>query len=327
MITEPIILENVFSVFSLDKKGGALDITDQSIDSLAQNHQYLWIHLPREEVFSQPWINSHFNFSPVIMDSLFQDNSRPQAIHHQDEVLVNLRGLNFNPDERLEDMVSIRMWISPTTIVTTSKDPLRAVFDLKKSLFESGGPKNIGDIVTQLAKHIHDRINTIISELEDSTDLIEEDDSIDFKDGRDKLKHIKMSALKIRRYIVPQKEALEYLGKEKSSIFSDQNKLNLRQQASHITRFIENIDFIRDRTKIVHDELAIESSEKLNRNMYLLSIVAAVFLPLGFLTGLFGINVGGIPGTANDFAFYYFSASVLVIGIILFFVFKLRKWL
>ncbi len=63
------------------------------------------------------------------------------------------------------------------------------------------------------------------------------------------------------------------------------------------------------------------------RNSYVLSIVAAIFLPLGFLTGLFGVNIGGMPGTEAALAFWLLTSVSVVIGIALFLIFKFSKWL
>jgi zinc transporter len=61
--------------------------------------------------------------------------------------------------------------------------------------------------------------------------------------------------------------------------------------------------------------------------MYALSIVATIFLPLGFLTGLLGINVGGIPGIENSLAFLIVCIVLVLVGIIEFLIFKLKRWI
>ncbi len=60
--------------------------------------------------------------------------------------------------------------------------------------------------------------------------------------------------------------------------------------------------------------------------MYVLSVIAAIFLPLGFLTGLLGINVGGIPGADNPEAFWLFGAGLFCLVLIEVFIFKKLKW-
>ena len=76
-----------------------------------------------------------------------------------------------------------------------------------------------------------------------------------------------------------------------------------------------------------HEEFVNLFSEKLNQRMFLLSVVTVVFLPLGFLTGLFGINVGGIPGADSPlgFAAFCLGTGAVAAGIVL--VFKRNRWL
>jgi zinc transporter len=65
---------------------------------------------------------------------------------------------------------------------------------------------------------------------------------------------------------------------------------------------------------VTQEELAARLSEQMNRNTYMLSVVAGVFLPLGLLTGLLGINVGGIPGTENPNAFVIVCVTMVVLA-------------
>lgn len=83
---------------------------------------------------------------------------------------------------------------------------------------------------------------------------------------------------------------------------------------------------IRERAAVTQEELQSRLAEQQNIRMYVLSIVAAVFLPLGFLTGLLGINFGGIPGADNPAAFGIFAGLLLVIVVVEISFFRSRKW-
>ena len=92
-------------------------------------------------------------------------------------------------------------------------------------------------------------------------------------------------------------------------------------------RHLEDLDAIRERAAVTQEELQSRLAEQQNIRMYVLSIVAAIFLPLGFLTGLLGINVGGIPGSDNPSAFVIFVlilASLLALQVLYF---RKKKWL
>ena len=65
----------------------------------------------------------------------------------------------------------------------------------------------------------------------------------------------------------------------------------------------------------------------MNARMYVLSVVAVVFLPLGFLTGLVGVNLGGIPGIENSQGFIIFIGVLMVVVIMQVLVFRWKKWM
>lgn len=65
----------------------------------------------------------------------------------------------------------------------------------------------------------------------------------------------------------------------------------------------------------------------MNQRVYILSIVSAIFLPLGFFTGLFGINIGGMPGVEDKNAFNLFILALVVLLIIQLIIFKKKKWI
>ena len=105
------------------------------------------------------------------------------------------------------------------------------------------------------------------------------------------------------------------------------DRLRLRESADRTTRFIEDLDLARERAVVVQEELLSRLSEKMDRTMYVLSIVAAIFLPLGFLTGLLGINVGGIPGADFKGSFLIFCIFLVLIVGLQIWIFKRKKWM
>jgi zinc transporter len=107
----------------------------------------------------------------------------------------------------------------------------------------------------------------------------------------------------------------------------DNNRLRLKEATDRVVRCIEDLDSARDRAAITQEELVNRLSEQLNARMYVLSLVAAIFLPLGFLTGLLGINVGGIPGADNPSAFLVFLLFLTVIVVLQILIFKRKRWL
>ena len=96
--------------------------------------------------------------------------------------------------------------------------------------------------------------------------------------------------------------------------------------SDRLIRHIEDLDAVRERAAVTQEELLSRLSDQMNTRMYVLSVVAAIFLPLGFLTGLLGINVGGIPGAENPWAFLLFLLFLVGIVVAQMLWFRRKKW-
>jgi zinc transporter len=103
--------------------------------------------------------------------------------------------------------------------------------------------------------------------------------------------------------------------------------MQLREVSDRLIRHIEDIDAVRERAALAQEELLSLVSEQMNQRMYVLSLVAAVFLPLGFFTGLMGINVGGMPGVEDGNAFWVVVALCVAVMLILAVAFRWKRWL
>ena len=114
---------------------------------------------------------------------------------------------------------------------------------------------------------------------------------------------------------------------DKISWLTDKNLLHFREIADANTRLLEDLAASKERANILYESLFAMAQEAMNQKMYILAIVAVIFMPLSFLTGLFGINVGGIPGRAYRYAFWIFCAVLFVILIAQFYWLRRRRWL
>ena len=140
-----------------------------------------------------------------------------------------------------------------------------------------------------------------------------------------------MSALRrqsatLRRFLAPQRDALAELYQSRGFLSEDESH-RLHIQRERITRFVEELDLARERALVLNEDFHYRVAEQQNTRMYLLSIVAVIFLPLSFLSGVFGMNVGGMPGLDNPQAFYYLSGAMLLLGIAMLIYMRLKKWL
>lgn len=322
MIKKPVI------AFLLDKKGGAVELSYEELNSVDRSEKILWVHFDYSSLEAADWITNKSGIDSIAIDALLTEETRPRTTILDDSLLIALRGVNLNPNSKPEDMVSIRLYISTDLIISTRKRDILSVVEIIDILKKGVGPKSSSEFLTELTYRITARMEDVINQIEDRTHFLEENlmDSADLK-FRNEILSIRRETIILRRYLSPQKEALNKLYNDKITWINEYERIELRETNDQLIRHIEELDTIRDKVSLIQEELSNTLSDQMNKKMYILSIISAIFLPLTFLTGLLGINIGGIPGANNDNAFYIFSIILVMVISAQFLLFKKKKWL
>lgn len=313
--------------FRLDGEGGGLAMDWADIERWTPADGVLWVHLNRASDDAQQWLHERSGLSEVVVEALLAENTRPRCVQMDDGVMLFLRGINHNPGADPEDMVSIRMWIQRERVITVRMRRLMSVDDLRQALDERNGPRTVGELVAQLSGNLVARMAAVIVHIDDEIDGMQEL-VLDAGDVqlRNDLRDVRRRIIALRRYLAPQRDALNRLTQIKTNWLDELDVMHLREEADRVTRYAEDLDAARERAAVTQEELGNRLSDQLNRRMYVLSVVAAVFLPLGFLTGLFGINVGGIPLSDNPIGFGIIVGVLILVTLLQVVIFRWRKW-
>ena len=131
-----------------------------------------------------------------------------------------------------------------------------------------------------------------------------------FREGLAKLRR---RLIQFRRHLSPQRDTLKALLREGHLVFGEQDRELLREVAERTTKYVEDISSMAERATVMHDELEGRLNERMNRNMQTMSLVAALFLPVSFLSSLFGMNVGGIPWGSSDWGFVWLCGIMVAL--------------
>ncbi len=314
--------------FVLDGKGGGEQIDFEGVRSWDGDRGPLWVHLDCTETDAKNWLYNESGIDSIIVDALTAEETRPRSLVHKGGMLVILRGVNMNPGMAPEDMVSIRFWIESNRIITLRRRRVMAVDDLRQAVIAGDGPTGPGVFLEELSDRLVTRMGGIISDVDDSVDALEDEVLTEQSyEMRQKIADIRRTAIALRRYLAPQRDVITRLYNEKVEWLGEEDRMRLREVADRTTRYVEDLDSVRDRATVTQEELNNRLTEQMNRTMYVLSIVAGIFLPLGLLTGLLGINIGGIPGTENPWAFTIFCVFLLAISVFLVWLFRRMKWM
>ncbi len=313
--------------YILDGQGGAHQAGWKELDAWKTLDTFLWVHLDRGSGDAQQWVRQKSGLDPIVVEALLAEESRPRYFTVGEGLLVNLRGVNLNPGADPEDMVAIRLWIEPTRIITVRHRPLMAARDIVERLEQRNGPKNPGEFLCMVAGQLITRMGPVINELEEEADDLEDQMIEQASSGlRSHLGALRRQAIALRRYIAPQREVMSRLQQEPLLWLNQGHKLRLRETTDHLLRYLEDLDAARERIAVMQEELTNRLAEQLNRTMYVIALVTVIFLPLGLLTGLLGINVGGIPGAENHYAFLAVCSLLVILAILQMVIFRRLKW-
>lgn len=310
----------------LDAKGGAREC---NLDDLSADvPETLWVHLDYGLASSRAWLEERSGLGELEVEALLADDPRPRELVFGEALLIILRSVNLNEGEDPEDMISLRLYIEPSRVISVRRRRLKTVAVVREQLAQGVGPKTVGELFISLVEGIVDRIGDVVDEVDDLSDELE-DRVLDMEGRtlRPRLAMLRRKAISLRRYVAPQRDTIGRLPMARVSWLNDTERAELREAGDRITRFVEDLDSARDRAAITMEELNNQLAEQMNHTMYRLSVVTAVFLPLGLLTGLFGINVAGMPWTQNPYGFAFVSTILVgMAGLQLWWFRKLDWW-
>ena len=138
--------------------------------------------------------------------------------------------------------------------------------------------------------------------------------------------HIRRRAAGLRRFLAPQRDIFGQLTRNKLAWFADDDSDYWNELNNRLTRYLEELELIRERVGLVLETESRRMSERMNRTMYRFGIVTGIFLPMSFLTGLLGINVGGIPGSESPYGFLVACGLMAAVALGQWWLFRRLRW-
>jgi len=319
-------------IIDADGRPTAIDWTQGRAWTAEVTGQFLWLHLDRTVPEVVEWLGdangAGLGLSEATVEALTSDENRPRAFREADTLVTILRGINFNPDAQPEDMVAMQLWCDGVRVVTLRRQRLQTPFDVLATMERGRGPRTAGDLFTELVEQTVAKMNRSIVDMNDRIDELEEvDEDFPVETILTTIADIRRNCLALKRYMSPQHEALLQITRDPPEWLGETNRRDIRETIDRLSRYIEDLDVSKESALVIQDDINNRATAQSNKTIYMLSIIAAIFLPLSFFTGLLGINVGGIPGTNSGDGFWITVAILAgVLGVQLL-IFRRLRWL
>ncbi len=295
-------------------------------EALACDADLVWTHLSSNTEEAQAWLCDSAKLDDYVVDALTATETRPRCEAIGQGVFLNLRGRTDETMDSSDILASVRIWAIRGRIFSVSRKHLIALVDVIAAM-EAGELCDPGDFVAEFATAITSDLDPEVASLGDELDDCEEQLGVErVFDLRRTVSRVRIEAIGYRRFLNPQRAALEKMSALPGDWLADEDRLHLSAAADRAARMAEELESIRERAALIHETLTDLRAEQLDQRSLVISIVAMVFLPLTFLTGLLGMNVRGIPYAQTPYAFDWVVIACVIIAAIISAFFIRRHW-
>ena len=324
---EPTAPSGLAHAFLLDGTGGAERLDWDGVTRWTPADGPLWMNLDYTAPDVQRWLALESHIDPLIRDALLDDDPRPRAAARGDALLLIVRAINLNEGAAPEDMLSIRAWIEPHRVVTLRHRKSRSIKAIAAELDAGSGPTDAGELTASLVERVLEYAATRVDTLGDAIAACEDQVLTETRgELRAQLADLRRRAIALRRFLAPQREAFAKLAQIQLPWLATHARARIAESADRMTRTVEELDAARDRAVVTQEELQSKIAEATNQRLYVLSLITAVFLPLGFVCSLLGVNVGGVPLQHDDWAFWALCGAFVVVFALQIWFFRRRGW-
>lgn len=292
------------------------------------SEEVLWLHLDRARPGLKAWLRGQKGMTEPTAELLVSDMSRPRAFREGDALVATLRDLNFNPGATPEDMIAMQLWSDGSRVLTLRRAPQQSPNELRDLFDRGAGPRDAGAMITQIAELMIDHLSGAVIDINAAIDRLEDNaEDLALAVRAREIADIRRECLALQRHISPQHEALQQISREAPEWFEPHDRREIAESISRLRRHLDDINISKESALVLQDELRARAQAVSQNATYKLGVMAGVFLPLTFFTGLLGSNVSGIPWNAEPWAFWGVLGACLAITAGILAIFRSQRWL
>ncbi|ATF04041.1 putative zinc transport protein ZntB (plasmid) [Phaeobacter gallaeciensis] len=282
-----------------------------------------WLHMCIAHKETSSYLMDTAMLDDLIVDAMVEEDTRSRIRVREDGIMVLLKAMHVQCEDmaKPEDMVSIRIWIDETRVITTREADIDPILELKKRIEADVLPETPGAFLADL---IEEHLDEISPHLEILTDQIHHMETMVVKHETEKacpkMARTQSQISGFLRHLAPQEVVLRTLCTLDHPALSERNRSRFDDALNTLLRYLETLQNLREQITILNEQISRIQDRQLSRSSYSFALAATVFLPLGFVTGLFGVNLPGIPMAENPQGFWVLFGLVclLVAGLVAF---------
>lgn len=291
----------------------------------------LWVDIDSHDKVEEKALLQQFGCHALAITDAQRDRHPPKIELFDDYIFMLYRGIYHAEDDLQFEHLQISMFVG-TNILITSHAKKSISID---KLFNPSGEKYLSKSPMTLALRVFHYSCGIylqkLFEFEEKLEQLEDDFQLG---GDDKMMQ---EITQYRSRLTKLKRTFSYhsnIGSELKILVEDETPIINAIELHTVTDVHERIERLLSLSQMHYDicgdlingYLSV-TSHQLNATMRVLTVITAIFIPLGFLAGLYGMNFEHIPELKVTYGYYYLLGFMGFLVTALIIVFKKKKWL
>ncbi len=276
-------------------------------------------------------IGQTFHIHPLTLENIMNTTQRPKIEYFPNYIYIAVKMIYWDENEQEIALEHISLILTDHTVISFQEREGDVFNPVRKRIKNKAGKirKSGADYLAYaLLDSIVDQYFLVLEKLGDKTELLE--DELINQPSPTNLQVIhqsKRNLIYLRNSVWPLREVINQLEKDESKLIQKNTKLFLRDVYDHTIQVIENVETLRDMVSGLLDIYLSSISNKMNEVMKVLTIIATIFIPLTFVTGIYGMNFHYMPELSWKWAYPVTLLVMFLIGTGMYFFFKKKKWL
>lgn len=313
---------------------GQTVMSDATVDALpellADPQVHVWVDMggARDEQ-SLRVVADIFHFHPLAIEDCFEERERPKIETYDGYLYCITHGMSANSNAEDHEIVELDAFLGERFLVTYHSKDSRSVDAMAATVRRSGEPlrRSAAGLLQAILDRQVDGMEPVLDDFEKRLAELEERVLLKARGGDlVSLLAMRRNILYLRRWLGLQRDAILRLARQEFELVSPTDALHFRDTHDHLARFTELLETYRELTNSIQEAYLSVINNRLSENMRYLTLFSAVLLPLGLITGIYGMNFEFMPGLHNHWGFGLVLLSMVVTtGVVLWF-FRSKGW-
>ena len=276
-------------------------------------------------------IGKNYGIHPLLLEDIVNTVQRPKIEDFEDYLFLVLKMLSFDEKQHEIQIEQVSLVVGPNYVLSFQEregdvfEPVRDRIRRAKGRIRRMGADYLAysllDAVVDGYFLILEKTGDQIEDLEEN--LISHPDTKILQAIHD----LKREMIFLRRSVWPLREVISGMSRKESTLIKESTEIYLRDVYDHTIQVIDTIETYRDMVSGMLDTYLSSISNRMNEVMKVLTIFAAIFIPLTFVAGIYGMNFSYMPELGWKWGYFGVLTVMAAIGISMLFYFKSKKWL